>query len=88
VVVERDLDIVARLARTLEGRTGWARSIGVRELAAGFADAVREELDFRIEAANMAAVAAAADGTVQVPVPTSRCAAGGCWSCSGWRGRR
>ena len=68
-VVERDLDIVARLARTLEGRTGWARSIGARELAVGFADAVREELDFRIEAANMAGVAAAADGTVQVPVP-------------------
>jgi ubiquinone biosynthesis protein len=68
-VVERDLDIVARLARTLEGRTGWARSIGARELAVGFADAVREELDFRIEAGNMAAVAATSDGTVQVPVP-------------------
>jgi ubiquinone biosynthesis protein len=68
-VVERDLDIVARLARTLEGRTGWARSIGAQELAVGFADAVREELDFRIEAGNMAAVAATSDGTVQVPVP-------------------
>jgi ubiquinone biosynthesis protein len=68
-VVERDLDIVAGLARTLEGRTGWARSIGARELALAFADAVREELDFRIEAANMAGVAAAADGSVQIPVP-------------------
>jgi ubiquinone biosynthesis protein len=68
-VVERDLDIVARLARSLESRTRWARSLGVRELAVGFADAVREELDFRIEAANMAGVAATADGTVRIPVP-------------------
>jgi ubiquinone biosynthesis protein len=68
-VVERDLDIVARLARSLEARTRWARSIGTRELAGGFADAVREELDFRIEAANMAGVAATADGAVRIPVP-------------------
>jgi ubiquinone biosynthesis protein len=66
-VVERDLDIVARLARSMEARTRWARSIGVRELAVGFADAVREELDFRIEAANMAGVAASANGTVRIP---------------------
>jgi ubiquinone biosynthesis protein len=68
-MVERDLDIVARLARSLEARTRWARAIGTRELAVGFADAVREELDFRIEAANMAAVAASADGAVQIPAP-------------------
>jgi ubiquinone biosynthesis protein len=76
-VVERDLDIVARLARTLEGRTGWARSIGVRELAAGFADAVREELDFRIEAANMAAVAAAPTAPSRSGSPPAVCAGGG-----------
>jgi ubiquinone biosynthesis protein len=71
-VVERDLDIVARLASRLESGTRWARSIGTRDLANGFAAAVREELDFRIEAGNMAAVAAAGhgvDGTVRVPVP-------------------
>jgi ubiquinone biosynthesis protein len=62
-------NIVARLARSLEARTRWARSIGTRELAGGFADAVREELDFRIEAANMAGVAATADGAVRIPVP-------------------
>jgi ubiquinone biosynthesis protein len=67
--VERDLDIVARLARSLEARTRWAHAIGTRQLAVGFADAVREELDFRIEAANMAAVAATADGAVRIPVP-------------------
>jgi ubiquinone biosynthesis protein len=73
-VVERDLDIVARLARSLERRTRWARAIGAGDLANAFADAVREELDFRIEAGNMAAVASASrgDGTVQVPVPHAR----------------
>ncbi|NUW34019.1 phosphotransferase [Nonomuraea sp. SMC257] len=57
-VVARDLDIVRRLAATLESRTRWGRSLGVRELAEGFAVALREELDFRVEAANMAAVIA------------------------------
>ncbi|MGW0519676.1 ABC1 kinase family protein [Crossiella sp. NPDC003009] len=72
-VVERDLDIVDRLARTLEARTRWGRALGVVELAKGFADALREELDFRIEARNMAAVEAAAavrggDPGIRLPV--------------------
>ncbi|HEY4570043.1 MAG TPA: AarF/UbiB family protein [Kribbella sp.] len=57
-VVDRDLDIVGRLARLLDRNTDWGRSIGVRTLADGFADAMREELDFTIEAGNMATVAA------------------------------
>ncbi|MEW9552722.1 ABC1 kinase family protein [Nonomuraea sp. NPDC050783] len=75
-VVARDLDIVRRLAATLESRTRWGRSLGLRDLAEGFAAAVREELDFRVEAANLAAVTAGsgADGpggrvTYPVPVP-------------------
>jgi ubiquinone biosynthesis protein len=72
-VVEHDLDIVARLARTVETRSRWGGSIGTRELAQAFAAAVREELDFRVEAGNLAVVAAAAgrnaDGGVQVPTP-------------------
>jgi ubiquinone biosynthesis protein len=67
-VVERDLDIVHRLARTLTSTTSWGRSMGVRELADGFALALREELDFRVEAANMAAVAAVPTDVV-IPVP-------------------
>ncbi|WP_243713170.1 AarF/UbiB family protein [Actinomadura sp. 6K520] len=59
-VVDRDLDIVGRLARTLQSRAGWARAFGVVDLAEGFATALREELDFRVEARNMASVAAAA----------------------------
>ena len=76
-LVARDLDIIARLARRLEVRAVWARTLGVRQLAAGFAAALREELDFRVEAANMVAIAAGADiaagtdsgGLVCVPRP-------------------
>jgi ubiquinone biosynthesis protein len=68
-VVQRDLDIVARLATTLHSRTRWGRTIGVRELAAGFADAMREELDFRVETANMVAVAAGSRTGVRYPRP-------------------
>jgi ubiquinone biosynthesis protein len=55
-VVERDLDILGRLATRLERRTTWARALGLTELVAGFAERTREELDFRIEAANAIAV--------------------------------
>ena len=71
-VVDRDLEIMDRLARTLTDRTTWGRTLGARELAAGFADAIREELDFRVEATNMAAVVAARPddpSAVAYPVP-------------------
>jgi len=56
--VEQDLDIVLRMAARLEDRARWARAIGATSLARGFAAAVREELDFRVEVRNMAAIAA------------------------------
>lgn len=56
-LVERDLDILLRMAQALEARAGWARECAVLEMTRGFADALREELDFRIEARNIAAVA-------------------------------
>lgn len=59
-VVERDLDIAYRLAATLEDSTVWARSMRAGELVDAFTTAIREELDFRVEAQNMAAMAAAA----------------------------
>jgi ubiquinone biosynthesis protein len=69
-IVERDLDIVTRLARTLETRTRWGRATGAVDLAHGFAQAIREELDFRVEARNMTAVGVSgADPEVVVPVP-------------------
>lgn len=57
--VERDLDIAVRLARTLQRSTEWGRGIGVVDLANGFAMALREELDFRVEARNLAVIGAA-----------------------------
>jgi ubiquinone biosynthesis protein len=63
---EGDLDIVSRLAETLQ-RTRWGSALGVRDLAAGFAAALREELDFKIEARNITAVAAASDSSVGLP---------------------
>ena len=59
-VVDRDLDILLRLARTLEARTEWGRAVGLTNLAAGFAEALREELDFSIERDNMRGLAATA----------------------------
>ena len=52
-LVDRDLDILLRLAGTLEERA-WARRIGGVALARGFAENLRQELDFRVEAQNIA----------------------------------
>lgn len=70
--VERDLDIIRRIARLLETRAHWARTLGMIELAEGFSASVREELDFRIEARNLTTVRAAweqrkADTAVVIP---------------------
>lgn len=59
--IERDLDIVGKLAATVERSTRWGRGIGAINLAQGFAVALREEIDFRVEARNLHVVAAAAD---------------------------
>ena len=64
--VEQDLDILQRLAVRLERRARWARSVGAVAVARGFAAAMREELDFRVEARNTAAVAANWAGQQQV----------------------
>jgi ubiquinone biosynthesis protein len=67
-VAEGDLDIVNRLGSTLHDRTRWGKAIGVRDLAAGFSAALREELDFRVEARNLAAVrAASTDSDIVLP---------------------
>ena len=77
-LIARDVDILSRIARFLEARSRWARNLGAVELANGFATAIGEELDFRIEARNMVAVAQSSarryDETavaVRVPVPNA-----------------
>ena len=69
-MVDRDLDITARLAARLERSTSWGRAVGAAGLAAGFAAALREELDLRVETRNMTSVAAASGGDgIAIPVP-------------------
>ena len=76
--VEQDLDILQRLAARLEKRTQWARAVGAVGVASGFAAAIREELDFRVEARNMAVIASTwpgqqrAVGRVPVVLPAVR----------------
>ena len=69
--VDRDLDITGRLAARLERSTSWGRAVGAAGLAAGFAAALREELDLRVEARNMTSVAAASDrpGSHGIAIP-------------------
>ena len=71
--VDRDLDITGRLAARLERSTSWGRAVGAAGLAAGFAAALREELDLRVETRNMISVAAASDSRgsdgIAIPVP-------------------
>ncbi|MFG2846325.1 ABC1 kinase family protein [Kitasatospora sp. NPDC048296] len=60
--VERDLDIILAISRGLQTRARSAQALGLRELGDGFAESLREELDFRIEARNSGAVAGASGG--------------------------
>lgn len=66
-VVERDLEVICRLARMLEERTRWAAALGVVELAEAFAASAHEELDFRTEARNPAVITRAWDGRPKDP---------------------
>jgi ubiquinone biosynthesis protein len=50
--VTTDIDILERLATDAERRLEWARAYGLRALVVEFARALREELDYRVEAAN------------------------------------
>lgn len=66
--VAQDLGILEQVARTLAHNTSWARTIGLRALVRGFAQSLDEELDYRVEIDNMAAVRAALAGReVRVP---------------------
>ena len=66
-LVDRDVDIIRRLAHAFAERAPWARRAGLMDLAEGFAAAVWEETDFRIEAGNIGALADAGDEDVRIP---------------------
>jgi len=66
-LVERDIDIARRLARRLTQSTGWARAFGLDDLAETLTESLRDELDYRVEAANIAAMEA-----VQAALPEDK----------------
>jgi ubiquinone biosynthesis protein len=68
-LVERDLDSLLRLAKTVERRATWARSYQVGALVGEFADQLHEELDFRREASNTSALARNLEATSDVRIP-------------------
>jgi ubiquinone biosynthesis protein len=68
-LVERDLAILIRAARRAEDGADWARRVGVAGLAHGFADNLRQELDFRREAENLTTLHAALAGSHPVRIP-------------------
>jgi len=66
-LVERDIDIARRLARRLTQSTGWAQRFGLDELAEALTESLRDELDYRVEAANIVAMEA-----VQAALPEDK----------------
>ena len=71
--VARDLEILDRMAATLTTHTTWAANLGLSDLVAGFAAALTEELDFRIEQGNLATVSAGvgSSGAEHIRVPAA-----------------
>jgi len=69
-LVEQDLAIMLQLARRVQTRTSWGATYGVGDLAAEFADNLRQELDFEAEARNITEVAAGLADTPEVHAPT------------------
>lgn len=52
-IMREDLSILIEFANWISDKSHWAESIGFRDLAQGFANSLREEIDFNIEARNM-----------------------------------
>lgn len=71
-VVDRDLDVLLQLARTVEARTAWGSSYQVFQFATDFADRVREELDFRVEAHNSTDIARSLSTMPEILIPEVR----------------
>lgn len=79
--VQRDLDILARLAEKLERRTQWAFEMQLATTVEGFAANVTSELDFESEARNLRAITSAVQHHPRfvVPQPVDQLTRRGCW---------
>jgi ubiquinone biosynthesis protein len=67
--VNRDLDVLDEFAGMVEERTTWGAEYRVSDLADEFAERLREELDFEIEARNASDIAANLDSESDVRIP-------------------
>jgi ubiquinone biosynthesis protein len=67
--VNRDLDVLNELATMVEQRTTWGADYHVSDLADEFAERLREELDFEIEARNASDISANLDDDSDVRIP-------------------
>jgi ubiquinone biosynthesis protein len=67
--VNRDLDVLNQLATVVEQRTAWGAEYRVCGLADEFAERLREELDFEIEARNASDIGANLDDAGDVRIP-------------------
>lgn len=68
--VDADLDILRRIAHFLARRTQWGADLRLPDLVDGFAQSLGEELDYRVEAANVHGIEhslSAGGGLVTVP---------------------
>lgn len=71
MIMEDDLSILVEFAKWLSEKSTWAENLGFRELANGFAESLREEIHFDIEARNMLQIMNAQRKTVNdVKIPT------------------
>ena len=70
--VERDIQVLQQLATTVEARAEWAADYHVGELVGEFAERLREELDFRIEARNATDIASQLRDMPGIVVPRVR----------------
>lgn len=52
-IMNQDLEILLHFANWLLEESSWAENLGLYQLATGFADNLREEINFEIEARNM-----------------------------------
>lgn len=69
-IMNKDLDILLHFAMWLEEESTWAENLGFLQLATGFANSLREEINFDIERRNMEQITNALKGSGhQVHIP-------------------
>ena len=70
-MVRDDLHILVEFAEWVSEKSTWAKNLGFRELAVGFASSMREEVNFNIEVRNTLQVATTLKNSpYQVKIPT------------------